>query len=270
MAGNMKEWFEGFIANGIQFRLDGSEITAFGVSYKIVIKNISNRVICTTGEVYFHFDNDVRKIQQIYAGIERYEDVWRTAPLKLLYECHKKDLEPGHEYFIKIFYSRTDVLTAHDFFSLELKMNNFMQLKINIADKESEYAWYVSSKKLTEHYGEYVKTSFTPNTEEDRLNALINQDFQLEKEHGVRVTNCSICRNKDNACDLLFELKEETGNCVRNLRMIVCVYNRKGKPMFLQSLDVREFEKFNIYKIKNLPIVSSKDISRIFVFPTKL
>ena len=58
MAGNMKEWFEGFIANGIQFRLDGSEITAFGVSYKIVIKNISNRVICTTGEVYFHFDND--------------------------------------------------------------------------------------------------------------------------------------------------------------------------------------------------------------------
>lgn len=39
MAGNMKEWFEGFIANGIQFRLDGSEITAFGVSYKIVIKN---------------------------------------------------------------------------------------------------------------------------------------------------------------------------------------------------------------------------------------
>ena len=103
MAGNVIEWFEGFIANGIQFRLDGSEITAFGVSYKIVIKNISNRVICTTGEVYFHFDNDVRKIQQIYAGIERYEDVWRTAPLKLLDECHKKDLEPAHEYFIKIY-----------------------------------------------------------------------------------------------------------------------------------------------------------------------
>ena len=77
-------------------------------------------------------------------------------------------------------------------------------------------------------------------------------------------------RAEVSACDLLFELKEETGNCVRNLRMIVCVYNRKGKPMFLQSLDVREFEKFNIYKIKNLPIVSSKDISRIFVFPTKL
>ena len=83
MAGNMKEWFEGFIANGIQFRLDGSEITAFGVSYKIVIKNISNRVICTTGEVYFHFDNDVRKIQQIYAGIERYEDVWTCRPRRI-------------------------------------------------------------------------------------------------------------------------------------------------------------------------------------------
>ena len=80
----MKEWFEGFIANGIQFRLDGSEITAFGVSYKIVIKNISNRVICTTGEVYFHFDNDVRKIQQISAQVRKSVD----GPPGMLTEDH--------------------------------------------------------------------------------------------------------------------------------------------------------------------------------------
>lgn len=267
----MKEWFEGFIANGLQFRLGGSKITAREVSYKILVKNISNKVVSTTGFVHFNFDNDERKIQIVYAGIERYEDVWRTATLKNLADKNNVvDLEPGQEYFFNISCCRTDVTTDHDFLSLKLKMNNFMQITIKIANEEDGYAWWVSSKKLTERYGEFVQYPSCPNTEEEKLALLVQQDYQLEKEYGVRVGNCNVCKHEDGTCDIIFELKEETGDCVRNLRMVACVYNRKEKPIFLQSLDICGFENFNIYTIKNLPVLDSQEVSKIFVFPTKL
>lgn len=33
-----KEWFNGFVANGLQFRLDGYMINDFGVTYHIGVK----------------------------------------------------------------------------------------------------------------------------------------------------------------------------------------------------------------------------------------
>ena len=40
-----KEWFNGFVANGLQFRLDGYMINDFGVTYHIGVKNISGHLI---------------------------------------------------------------------------------------------------------------------------------------------------------------------------------------------------------------------------------
>lgn len=40
-----KEWFNGFVANGLQFRLDGYKINLQGITYHICVKNISGREI---------------------------------------------------------------------------------------------------------------------------------------------------------------------------------------------------------------------------------
>jgi hypothetical protein len=51
-----KEWFNGFVANGLQFRLDGSMINDFGVTYHIGVKNISGHLVEIEDRVYFRFD----------------------------------------------------------------------------------------------------------------------------------------------------------------------------------------------------------------------
>lgn len=48
-----KEWFNGFVANGLQFRLDGSMITNNGVTYHIGVKNISGHLIEIEGSCIF-------------------------------------------------------------------------------------------------------------------------------------------------------------------------------------------------------------------------
>ncbi len=39
-----KEWFNGFVANDLQFRLDGYMINDFGVTYHIGVKNKSGHL----------------------------------------------------------------------------------------------------------------------------------------------------------------------------------------------------------------------------------
>ena len=51
-----KEWFNGFVANGLQFRLDGYMINDFGVTYHIGVKNISGHLVEIEDRVYFRFD----------------------------------------------------------------------------------------------------------------------------------------------------------------------------------------------------------------------
>lgn len=48
-----KEWFNGFVANGLQFRLDGYMINDFGVTYHIGVKNISGYLVEIEDRVYF-------------------------------------------------------------------------------------------------------------------------------------------------------------------------------------------------------------------------
>lgn len=48
-----KEWFNGFVANGLQFRLEGYMITNYGVTYHIGVKNISGNLVEIEDRVYF-------------------------------------------------------------------------------------------------------------------------------------------------------------------------------------------------------------------------
>lgn len=48
-----KEWFNGFVANGLQFRLDGYMINDFGVTYHIGVKNISGHLVEIEDRVFF-------------------------------------------------------------------------------------------------------------------------------------------------------------------------------------------------------------------------
>lgn len=56
-----KEWFNGCVANGLQFRLDGYMITNSGVTYHIGIKNISAHKIEIGNKVYFRFNSKERR-----------------------------------------------------------------------------------------------------------------------------------------------------------------------------------------------------------------
>lgn len=61
-----KEWFNGFVANGLQFRLDGYMITNYGVTYHIGVKNISGNLVEIEDRVYFRFNSKkVRKRNEL-------------------------------------------------------------------------------------------------------------------------------------------------------------------------------------------------------------
>lgn len=51
-----KEWFNGFVANGLQFRLDGYKINIQGITYHICVKNISGSEIEIDNKIYFRFE----------------------------------------------------------------------------------------------------------------------------------------------------------------------------------------------------------------------
>lgn len=77
-----KEWFNGFVANGLQFRLDGYKINLQGITYHICVKNISGREIEIEKKIYFRFDGK-RVLKRNAAGqtyCEGYElareEVW--------------------------------------------------------------------------------------------------------------------------------------------------------------------------------------------------
>jgi hypothetical protein len=74
-----KEWFNGFVANGLQFRLDGYKINIQGITYHICVKNISGSEIEIDNKIYFRFDGK-RVLKRNAAGqtyIEGYESAVR-------------------------------------------------------------------------------------------------------------------------------------------------------------------------------------------------
>lgn len=104
-----KEWFNVFVANGLQFRLDGSKINDFGVTYHIGVKNISGHLVEIEDRVYFRFDyKKVRKrneFGQYYlemGNVIPYAEVWDYVHLldmqtqKLVFGS-KAQLMPGEE-----------------------------------------------------------------------------------------------------------------------------------------------------------------------------
>lgn len=183
-----KEWFNGFVANGLQFRLDGSMINDFGVTYHIGVKNISEHLVEIEDRVYFRFNSKkVRKrneLGQYYllpGGFVPYAEVWKSANFlnKQTQQAAfvtKAALIPGEEYLVKIHWNGTkelkqdesyftecanDILSAHDFHHLELRISNFVQMTIYPSDKENDYSWVISQKEVCENYGVYVPVSST-------------------------------------------------------------------------------------------------------------
>lgn len=183
-----KEWFNGFVANGLQFRFDGSIINDFGVTYHIGVKNISGYLVEIEDRVYFRFDyKKVRKrneFGQYYlemGNVIPYAEVWDYVHLldmqtqKLVFGS-KAQLMPGEEYLIKIHWNgakeleqdesyftecANDILSAHDFKYLQLRISNFVKMTICPSDKENDYSWFVSQKEVCENYGVYVHVSST-------------------------------------------------------------------------------------------------------------
>lgn len=183
-----KEWFNGFVANGLQFRLDGSMINDFGVTYHIDVKNTSGHLVEIEDRVYFRFDyKKVRKrneFGQYYlemGNVIPYAEVWDYVHLldmqtqKLVFGS-KAQLMPGEEYLVKIHWNgakelkqdesyftecANDILSAHDFKYLQLRISNFVNMTICPSDKEKDNSWYISSKEVCENYGVYVPVSST-------------------------------------------------------------------------------------------------------------
>ncbi|WP_235305812.1 hypothetical protein, partial [Segatella copri] len=83
-------------------------------------------------------------------------------------------------------------------------------------------------------------------------------------------SNCNIHKNDEGSWDVIFELRPDGDGYCRNICITVCVYNRSEKPVLLRSIDIRDFENFNIYTIKGLQMLPAEEIGRIFVFPTRL
>lgn len=183
-----KEWFNGFVANGLQFRLDGSMINDFGVTYHIGVKNISGHLVEIEDRVYFRFNSKkVRKrneLGQYYllpGGFVPYAEVWKSANFLNMQTQQvafvtKAALMPGEEYLVKIHWNGTkelkqdesyftecanDILSAHDFHHLELRISNFVKMTIYPSDKENDYSWVISQKEVCENYGVYVPVSST-------------------------------------------------------------------------------------------------------------
>lgn len=183
-----KEWFNGFVANGLQFRLDGSMINDFGVTYHIGVKNISGHLVEIEDRVYFRFNSKkVRKrneLGQYYllpGGFVPYAEVWKSANFLNMQTQQaafvtKAALMPDEEYLVKIHWNGTkelkqdesyytecanDILSAHDFKNLQLRISNFVNMTICPSDEENDYSWYISQKKVCQNYGVYVPVSST-------------------------------------------------------------------------------------------------------------
>lgn len=86
---------------------------------------------------------------------------------------------PGEEYLVKIHWNgakelkldesyftecANDILSAHDFKYLQLRISNFVNMTICPSDEENDYSWYVSQKEVCENYGVYVPVSSTSKT----------------------------------------------------------------------------------------------------------
>lgn len=292
-----KEWFNGCVANGLQFRLDGYMITNSGVTYHIGIKNISAHKIEIGNKVYFRFNSKERRKKnefgQYYLEMGNtipYEDVWdydclRDVKTQKSVFTGNVVLMPSEEYLFKCSWNgekelRQDevfrpgcvkeILSEHDFYCLQLKISNFVNMHVKPSGKEHNYDWYVSDKAICQDYGRYVPVTSEPNTEDGILTSLLSQDSQLEEIYGVNISSANVHKNEDTTCDVVFELRPSSKDYSRNVRVTACVYNRSKKPVLLQSLDIRDFENFNVYAIKGLHMLPTDDISRIFIFPTKL
>lgn len=186
-----KEWFNGFVANGLQFRLDGYMITNYGVTYHIGVKNISGHLVEIEDRVFFRFNSKkVRKrneLGQYYllpGGFVPYAEVWNSVNFLDMQTQQaafvtKAALMPGKEYLIKIHWNgakelkqdesyitecANDILSEHDFKYLELRISNFVNMTICPSDEENDYSWYVSQKEVCENYGVYVPVSSTSKT----------------------------------------------------------------------------------------------------------
>lgn len=291
-----KEWFNGFVANGLEFRLDGYKINLQGITYRICVKNISGREIEIENKISFRFDGK-RVLKRNAAGqtyLEGYDlaraEVWdydllRDMNTQERISGSKAVLKSGEEYIVifkwngqkelrydESFTARNvnEIMSEHDFSILELKISNFVKLDIRPSFKENNYVWYVFAKDVCQNYGMYVPVTSVPNTEEGKLNFLLSQDSQLEKMYEIKISNCNIHKNDDGSWDVIFEMRPDGDGYCRNICITVCVYNRGEKPVLLRSIDIRDFENFNIYTIKGLQMLPTEDIGRIFVFPTRL
>ena len=183
-----KEWFNGFVANGLQFRLDGYMITNYGITYHIGVKNISGHLVEIEDRVYFRFNSKkVRKrneLGQYYllpGGFVPYAEVWNSANFLNMQTQQaafvtKAALMPGEEYLVKIHWNGTkelkqdesyftecanDILSAQDFLHLQFRISNFVKMTICPSDKKNDYSWFVSQKEVCENYGVYVPVSST-------------------------------------------------------------------------------------------------------------
>lgn len=276
-----KEWFNGFVAGGLQFRLDGYEITKADIQYKIVLRNITDKEISISNCVKSQFENDYeiekdfwgRIVNDCY-GHPAKKYIYRNNYLHYIKDGYTESsnglLKPGKEYFFVVYYYRSDCYSEHDFSTLYLKIPNFISIKIETAGKEDNYAWYICYKTVTQNYGVYVPVTSVPNTEDEKLTFLLRQDSELEKLYGIKISNCNVHKNEDGSCDVTFELHPNGEEYCHDVRVTACVYNRSEKPVLLQSIDIRDFENFNVYTIKGLQMLPTEDISSIFVFPTKL
>ena len=91
----------------------------------------------------------------------------------------KAQLMPGEEYLVKIHWNGTkelkqdesyftecanDILSAHDFKYLQLRISNFVNMTICPSDEENDYSWCISQKEVCQNYGVYVPVSSTSKT----------------------------------------------------------------------------------------------------------
>ena len=163
-------------------------INDFGVTYHIGVKNISGHLVEIEDCVYFRFNSKkVRKrneLGQYYllpGGFVPYAEVWKSANFLNMQTQQaafvtKAALMPGEEYLVKIHWNGTkelkqdesyftecanDILSAHDFHHLELRISNFVKMTIYPSDKENDYSWVISQKEVCENYGVYVPVSST-------------------------------------------------------------------------------------------------------------
>lgn len=110
-----------------------------------------------------------------------YAEVWDYVHLldmqtqKLVFGS-KAQLMPGEEYLVKIHWNgakelkldesyftecANDILSAHDFKYLQLRISNFVNMTICPSDEENDYSWCISQKEVCENYGVYVPVSST-------------------------------------------------------------------------------------------------------------